>query len=1748
MKRIIFGIVGLLLMTSVGYCQENTLKVTIDSAGGSGPLKKSSVYTLYKGEVFEIKVTLENISNKSLSLLTPGKQNHYQKVFYFQILNIDGSIIATDTRDVNMTHRETIGPDKIELTPGKTHTFYAYLFSSGDGIEHQHFNMGKSICDCVDAEKCSHKIRGIYDTTGYKGVDEVKIHSNSIHIVVYSNREPALTSNVRTGKVAPSRYLLLHCGKSERADQLLENPPKAIKVEGRYFINGMMVQEIADKLILRFNPLGDSSGYSNQRYDFSKETGDFLAKLCKEDIRPVLDYIKKNEFRYHYNDIYPSKDEIPSPPESGEIKQIGNWCIVSKTRFSSLKRKYPEEYKNIIDFKNISPSYPAFLQPQLQQHYVVAKSKEEFIQGIATSYIKDSWILKAEMQPGAIGAMQKEWVDSLGIDFSKKMVIGVFFAGREVLPNKEIGIDEIRDEGKEIRIDYSIVDAPAEKEKGPAYEYYPYYDLVFCDRKDVPVVFYENGCRVGYSDQHNLRLVRQYLTERGITDALPIVSLSYGEVALAYPTRQFFKVERRLADRYERIIVSVDENGKIKELRGPQDYGDGLIIGGYGPEDRQKTAATAMMMLRTCTSAYNFRNMVSKNDVNGSVYMYPEKDPVFEVYFTSGGHFSKFIDHIQESKPAGVVPEPIAKITAAKKHPLPKAPAPTFDESLIKGLDSGDYTIRTGAADILGRSKDPRAIEPLIAFLKKEEYQYGDGVRALIAIGKPAVEPLITAFSDENNRKNVTFRAKAAEVLGGIKDPGAVEPLIKVLNDEDLHTRMQAAIALGNIGDRRAITPLIASLKDNHYMVGEYAAEALGKLKDPDAIMPLFNVLKDPLVRAYTAKALAQIDVDRAIKLMNSAMKENPVENCVWVIPAMEEFGDQAVEPLLSLLDNPDEKIRSRAANSLRNLLARGSAKKQEIVDGIMRFFEEGRGSFMSPDEQIALLELTEDPRAVKLMIRLLAKTNGTLPHELDSALHRRYISGIAEDAFLDAFGDKDENIRIGAAIALGRLQSKRAVEKLIAALSAENAGMRVASARALGEIRDSRAIEPLIAVAKNKQESQDVRIAAIMALRIYFKDPPINSVIKQLYNDKTESAEIREAAMPNEEAFKRYYQALKSAPVQTADARAAKVTAVLGANVALLDAADNSEALDTLLQGLKDKDSQVRYLSVNSLQRIKDPKIIDPLITMLGGEQEEELRRSAMRILYGMRTFLKPAPFIKMLNNKNGIAENRLFAIQILGELKSPEAAESLIVILKDPGEKENIKKEALLTLEKIKNLDLRELLLFLLERNDAELNQFVAQGLKELTGEDFGEDPAKMKEWLKRSATAGIPLEEMTPDTAQLHETRPIQPQLIIPEKPLVPEGIKIKIEARLDKDSVMLGEQFTVSVRVINTSQEDRQFSILSAGGYDWASDNNILSIKVPFSWKISPAPTPIILKPGTAYEDKFIMVVENPAKASLINFRLYFKPLKIWSDPLSLKVNVLPKSDKTAPLTLNIRSDKQVYEEGEPIIITVTIRNISKEKVSIYTKNLKFGGCYEVMNSKKEKILDCTAKGRDVLEEKDFIILEPNQAKAFKLSVNPFQMKKLKPDTYTITYYYYGVDTCLDSRSEEWFPPKRVDYPWTGTVVSEPITIQVVAKGVLTPIKKAWEDFLIALKSGDENKVKPLSTDRGYESLLLLIMPQETKEELFKKLGNSLSSSDIRWTHLTETSATGSHGSEWVESGIGFIKVDGEWKFDLWTAGN
>jgi HEAT repeat protein len=241
-------------------------------------------------------------------------------------------------------------------------------------------------------------------------------------------------------------------------------------------------------------------------------------------------------------------------------------------------------------------------------------------------------------------------------------------------------------------------------------------------------------------------------------------------------------------------------------------------------------------------------------------------------------------------------------------------------QGLILALKNRDPKIQYDAAEALGEVGDSRAVEPLVTALKNDEFS---GVRwkaaeALSKLGSPAVPALIGALRHDDD----DVRWKAAIALGEIGDPQAIEPLILLLCDEDRFVKSHAALALGSIGEP-AINPLLRALREGDGNLRWGAAIALGKIRDPRAIEPLIRALADKYenVRAESASSLAAMGKPALGPLLRF-LKFSEGPERLEVVTALGELHDtDAIQPLFQMLENADEDERKAIADALDAIL-----------------------------------------------------------------------------------------------------------------------------------------------------------------------------------------------------------------------------------------------------------------------------------------------------------------------------------------------------------------------------------------------------------------------------------------------------------------------------------------------------------------------------------------------------------------------------------------------------------------------------------------------------------------------------------------------------------------------------------------------------------------------------------------------------------------------------------------------------------
>ena len=190
--------------------------------------------------------------------------------------------------------------------------------------------------------------------------------------------------------------------------------------------------------------------------------------------------------------------------------------------------------------------------------------------------------------------------------------------------------------------------------------------------------------------------------------------------------------------------------------------------------------------------------------------------------------------------------------------PRPVLPLDPKDAaSLVQALLAGDPDVRSQAGQYLQELRDPESIEPLVKALSFPDAQVrrlASGV--LILFGASAVEPLLPAYHDHDNRT----RRSVVRVLGEIAAPRGVDVLIQALLDSDGEVRAAAAHGLGAMKEVKSFVPLLSALLDEEADVQVAAAVALGDWGDPRAAPALALTLMEAEVESVRVAASQALD------------------------------------------------------------------------------------------------------------------------------------------------------------------------------------------------------------------------------------------------------------------------------------------------------------------------------------------------------------------------------------------------------------------------------------------------------------------------------------------------------------------------------------------------------------------------------------------------------------------------------------------------------------------------------------------------------------------------------------------------------------------------------------------------------------------------------------------------------------------------------------------------------------------------
>lgn len=167
---------------------------------------------------------------------------------------------------------------------------------------------------------------------------------------------------------------------------------------------------------------------------------------------------------------------------------------------------------------------------------------------------------------------------------------------------------------------------------------------------------------------------------------------------------------------------------------------------------------------------------------------------------------------------------------------------------LISALNSDDFSIRSSAIEVLGKTNDPRAIEAFISTLKNSDYETRK-LAIIDVLGKKNEQKAIMALVSTLEDSDYRIRKAAAEALkGNWKPPDDLFQIKYLIADMN----WKRLVTIGS----PAVDPLVASLKDQENQIRQNVAKTLLSIGDPKGIEALKSL----------DRSKYQIDFDEVFK------------------------------------------------------------------------------------------------------------------------------------------------------------------------------------------------------------------------------------------------------------------------------------------------------------------------------------------------------------------------------------------------------------------------------------------------------------------------------------------------------------------------------------------------------------------------------------------------------------------------------------------------------------------------------------------------------------------------------------------------------------------------------------------------------------------------------------------------------------------------------------------------------------------
>ncbi len=382
------------------------------------------------------------------------------------------------------------------------------------------------------------------------------------------------------------------------------------------------------------------------------------------------------------------------------------------------------------------------------------------------------------------------------------------------------------------------------------------------------------------------------------------------------------------------------------------------------------------------------------------------------------------------------------------------------------------HAVREAALTALGRIATPRAVELLIAALDgdRPDAERTPAQAALVAVGAPAVRPLLATLAHSVSPRTATG---AVQALGAIGDASAAPAIVR--------------------GMQRGVVPVTAGLR------------GLARLRSPDALPAILELISGDAsaVRVEAIRAAGELldptrPDGRAVDPVVEALRDPTLtlDERVGLVRLLGRAGSPRAGPTLLQFSSDKSAAVRRAALVAMGGLSAGSA----AIDAALVSALDADGGAVRTDAAIALSKVgtpAAGPVLLERLLRSAEQDRAALGLALSGVLGRTPEGPIIAQAKA-ALGSAPSSARDALIEGLGRAGGAAALEALRAA-----AGGHVDDRRKIAEAlagHGASARPELVALASDADAG--VRAAAVWSLGFVGADEPTKQQLTRALQD----------------------------------------------------------------------------------------------------------------------------------------------------------------------------------------------------------------------------------------------------------------------------------------------------------------------------------------------------------------------------------------------------------------------------------------------------------------------------------------------------------------------------------------------------------------------------------------------------------------------------------------------------------------------